>query len=89
MTLEEVKKEYIVYMHKNKINNKIYIGITKQKPKNRWNYGNGYLNSGHFIKAIRKYGWNNFEHIILYEKLTLFEAEQKEIELIAKYKSNN
>lgn len=89
MTLAKVKKEYIVYMHKNKINGKVYVGITKQKPKNRWNYGNGYLNSGHFIKAIRKYGWNNFEHIILYEKLTLFEAEQKEIELIAKYKSNN
>lgn len=78
---------YTVYMHKNKINGKVYIGITKQIPKKRWNNGKGY-NEQYFKKAIEKYGFDNFEHLILHENLTQKEAEQKEIELIAYYKSN-
>ena len=35
-----------------------------------------------------KYGWDNFSHEILFSGLTKEEAEQKEIELIAMYKSN-
>ena len=78
---------YTVYMHKNKINGKIYIGITRQEPKKRWNNGIGY-NNQYFKRAIEKYGFDNFEHLILYERLTQKEAEQKEIELITFYKSN-
>lgn len=81
------ENNYTVYMHKNKINSKVYIGITKQKPKYRWNDGNGYKTQI-FYKAIQKYGWNNFEHYILFQHLTKEEAEKKEIELIAEYKSN-
>jgi group I intron endonuclease len=68
-------------------NGKKYIGITRQKPEHRWNNGKGY-NEQYFKRAIEKYGWDNFKHIILFEKLTQKEAEQKEIELIAYYKSN-
>lgn len=81
------EKCYTVYMHKNKINNKVYIGITKQKPQYRWNDGNGYKKQL-FYKAITKYGWNNFEHYILFECLTRQEAEHKEIELIKRYNSH-
>jgi len=32
-----------IYMHKNKINNKVYIGYTTQKkPNDRWANGCGY-----------------------------------------------
>lgn len=83
------KKEnnYTVYMHKNKINGKVYIGITKQKPQYRWSNGKGYDNQ-YFRRAIEKYGFNNFEHIILCENLKQSEAEQKEIQYIAYYKSS-
>lgn len=40
-------------------------------------------------RAICKYGWENFTHAILYENLTKAEAEQKEVELIKEYKSND
>ena len=83
------ENNYTVYMHKNKINNKVYIGITSLKTWRRWDCGRGYKNQILFYRAIEKYNWNNFEHIILYEKLTKEAAEQKEIELIAYYKSNN
>ena len=57
-----------IYMHKNKINNKVYIGYTTQKtPNDRWANGHGYKENQHFTRAIQKYGWDNFEHIILEE----------------------
>lgn len=78
-------KKYIVYMHKNKINNKVYIGITCQKTKYRWGAGSGYKKQPKFYNAISKYGWDNFEHLILFNDLTFVEAKQKEIEMIDKY----
>ena len=63
--------KYTVYVHINKINHKKYIGITKQKPEDRWGKnGENYKESPHFYAAIQKYGWDNFEHIILKENLT-------------------
>ena len=82
------ENNYTVYMHKNKINNKVYIGITKQKINSRWRKGKGYKDCK-FRNAIDKYGWDNFEHIILYQNLTKYEACNKEIELIKKYNSTN
>lgn len=67
---------------------KIYIGITSKKPLKRWNGGRGYLNNEYFMRAIQKYGWKNIEHEILFADLTKEEAEQKEIELIFQYRSD-
>lgn len=80
---------YTVYMHKNKINGKVYIGITGRKPEDRWKNGTAYKRSRYFQNAIEKYGWDNFEHIILYSNLTQKEAEQCEIDLIKKFDSTN
>ena len=87
-------RKFIVYMRTNKINNKRYIGITCNKPEDRWgNDGSGYLRkrpNGEysqplFARAILKYGWKNFDTSILFEGLTKDEAKAKEIELIAVY----
>ena len=81
---------YKVYMHRNKTNQKVYIGITKQKCEDRWRHdGFGYQNQDKFFRAILKYGWDNFEHIILFEGLTAEEAGKKEKELIIIYDSYN
>ena len=79
---------YLVYIHKNKINNKVYIGQTHQLPHQRWGKdGNGYRTSPHFYYAIQKYGWNNFQHIIVKNHLTAEEADKLEMELIQQYNS--
>ena len=80
-------KNYIVYKHTTP-NGKVYIGITNQTPQRRWNNGSGYYRQKLFNNAIEKYGWENIKHEILFEGLTKDAAEQKEIELIALYKSN-
>ena len=81
---------YIVYQHKNKINGKVYIGITSQKPEQRWgSQGCNYKSSPHFYSAIQKYGWDNFEHNILFTELTKEQACLKEQELIKEYNSMN
>lgn len=79
---------YCVYIHINKINGKKYVGITCKDPKKRWNNGYGYYRNKHFFSAIKKYGWDLFEHKILFQGLTAEEAGEKEKELIAYYKSN-
>ena len=81
---------YIVYQHKNKINGKVYIGITSQKPEQRWgSQGCNYKSSPHFYSAIQKYGWDNFEHNILFTELTKEQACLKEQELIKEYNLMN
>lgn len=81
-------RNYYVYKHTCP-NGKVYIGITFRKPKERWKNGLGYKKNNHFWNAIKKYGWNNIKHEVLYEGLNKEEAEAKEIELIAYYQSTN
>lgn len=70
---------FTVYMHRNRINDKKYIGITKQNTKYRWRSdGSGYIHSPYFAKAIEKYGWDNFEHIILHSNVDETTAKKLE-----------
>ena len=88
------KVEYVVYLHQNKINGKCYVGQT-DNIKRRWR-SNGAEYYDHrkkdeeqpiFWKAIQKYGWDNFEHIILKKHLSLEEADYWEQYYIDYYHS--
>lgn len=80
-------KKWTVYKHTSP-SGKVYIGITSKDPKYRWSNGKGYRNT-YFANAIKKYGWDNIEHEILFTDLNENDAKEMEKELIAKYNSNN
>lgn len=83
-----MENNYKVYKHTTP-SGKIYIGITKQNVKDRWLNGKGYINNKHFYRAILKYGWNNIKHEILFNNLSLDEANNKEKELIKNFNLTN
>lgn len=88
LTNNNIEAVWTVYMHKNKLNGKMYIGITSRPPEIRWgNNGSQYTFAKNpcFHNAIKKYGWDNFEHIILFENLTEEEAKKTEQKLILEY----
>lgn len=88
------ERNYIVYCHVFPTGEtlkecKKYFGITGQSYKERWgNNGIGYYGQ-YVFSAILYYGWSNIKHYIMYKNLTKEEAEQKEIELIARYKTTD
>lgn len=82
----DVRHNWCVYVHINKINNKKYIGISTD-PIRRWGNGYGYREQV-FFKAIQKYGWNGFKHIILYKNFTKEQAIWKERLLIRLFNTN-
>ena len=66
---------YFIYITTNKINNKRYVGLCSMKKKN-WN---SYLGSGKLLlRAIKKYGRENFERQIIKYCDTIDEAIQEE-----------
>ncbi|MBQ3580167.1 MAG: hypothetical protein II975_04140 [Bacteroidales bacterium] len=91
-------RKYYVYKHTNLINGKVYIGKCYRKPSYRWGIdGSGYLRCSkghnkvdqrHFASAIKKYGWDNFKHEVLFKNLTADEASHYEIMMIKNYESN-
>lgn len=81
----------ICYKITNLINNKVYIGVTKNTLSKRWNEHKSKSNSSnrHLYKSIKKYGICNFN----IEVIKIFDNEvdmyNYEIESIKKYKSTN
>lgn len=75
---ESDKNNWTVYLHRNRINNKMYVGITSRNPETRWQNGTAYKRNPHFNSAIQKYGWDSFDHIILHSCLSADEARQYE-----------
>lgn len=78
--------QWSVYVHINKTNLKMYIGITSTKPSRRWGYeGHGYKMNPKFWHAIQKYGWDGFQHEVLISGINEELACQLEVMLIAKF----
>lgn len=88
--MQQAKEKWCIYMHRNKINNKVYIGLTKcSNPNDRWRNGTHYEET-YFGRAINKYGWDNFEHIILEDNIpSLEEANAKEVYYISYFNAND
>ena len=92
-------ENYFVYMHTNRINGKIYIGKCKRKPSYRWGKdGSGYLRCSqghekadqrHFANAIKKYGWDNFIHIVIKDNMSIEEADIVEKQMIELFNTIN
>jgi group I intron endonuclease len=78
-------------------NGKVYIGNTGTKPEKRWNKGSGYLHkkaNGEYhqpriANAIIEFGWDNIKREIIFDGLSKLDAENKEVELIIKHRSND
>lgn len=83
------EKNYCVYIHTSPSGKK-YIGITSQiPPEKRWANGHGYSHNIHLTNAINFYGWDNFEHEIVADGLSEFDAMKAEKDLILKYNTTN
>lgn len=87
--MEIYNGNYCVYIHTNRVNAKRYVGITCQKPNRRWRNGDGYKNHRRFYNAIKKYGWDSFDHEIIASNLTEDEAKNFEIILIRELQTQN
>ena len=86
-TEEELQNSIYIHIFKN---NKCYIGQTSRNSKDRWKCdGNGYCKGQVIYNAIKKYGWDNFSHIVLCYGLSEEEANEMEVALISLFKSTN
>ena len=83
-----MNESYAIYKHTNKLNGKVYIGQTGRNVEERWSDGLKNYNR-HFKNAIKKYGWDGFDHEILFENLTSEKANELEKILIERYESMN
>lgn len=82
---DELKEnKMIVYMIRNKINNKKYIGITTNSFAERYPHGIRAHHNPHLRNSVKKYGQENFEVVLLEKNVkdmeTLCELEMKYIE---------
>ena len=88
----EEELQYSIYIHINEVdeNNNCYIGRTSLKPERRWrSNGDGYKECQRMYDAIKKYGWDNFSHVVLCYGLSKEEADEMEIKLISIFKTTN
>ena len=80
---------FYVYIHINKVNDKKYVGVTRQKPQRRWgSNGCNYKRHPFLWNSIQKYGWDNFDHLV-FEVDTEKEMFYLEQYLISYYETSN
>lgn len=84
--MNNTQHNYCVYMHVSRLCDKVYIGITNNT-KARWaRKAESYRRCPYIYNAFRKYGWDNFSHVVLNKGLTKEEACEEEKEWIAFFK---
>lgn len=77
---------YCLYAHINPTNDMVYIGLSKDVDK-RWAHKEeGYKHCPKMYNAFKKYGWDHFLHIVMFDELTREEANQREQMWIKFYK---
>lgn len=87
--------KYCVYVHVNKVNDKVYVGMTNDISR-RWRVGGieykpprtENQNGRSFWNAIKKHGWGSFKSRVLVDGLSYEQAIEKEKEYIKKYRSH-
>lgn len=69
-----------IYLITNKVNDKKYVGYTSHEPERRWHEHCKSSTKSLVANAIRKYGKDNFEFLVIYQSLdrdyTLFVMEE-------------
>ena len=80
------QRGYCLYAHINPINDKVYIGISKDVKKRWAGKIHAYKHSSLIQNALKKYGWDNFIHVVICDGLTFEEACKKEQQWIFAYK---
>lgn len=89
------KVDKVIYMFKNKVNGKVYIGQTIRTARERikqhiqTSSNTKSKNHSHLHRAISKYGLQNFEVSIIERCLTQQELDEREIYWIAYFDSTN
>lgn len=79
-----------IYMLKNKVNGKIYIGQTTRELSSRiYEHKRCRKSNSHLSSAIMKYGFDNFEVITLDTATTIQELNEKEYNYIKQYNSTD
>jgi group I intron endonuclease len=79
----------IIYLIKNSVNDKVYVGQTWDSTNRRWHGGGGYKGCIYINNAIEKYGKDNFYYINLDFAFTQAQANILEDFYIDKYDSTN
>lgn len=67
----------VIYIHSNKVNGKVYVGQSRNL-KNRWS--SRYSSQTYFSNAIKKWGWDGFDHQIVVDGI----QTQKELDRFEK-----
>ena len=80
---------FTIYVHINKTNGKMYVGLTSKNPEDRWKNGRNYKGCSYFNNAINVYGWDGFDHEIVANNLTEQEALHFEELLIRELNTTN
>lgn len=81
------REHCLIYIIRNKINDKVYVGQTWTTTKKRWKYG--YHRQPHMWNAIKLYGRENFYYEELLSCWTQEDANYFEKYFIQHYKAND